>query len=77
MTRQYKINLELVGDLDAVAKLVTILRKCRSKANVREMHVELNGTYVRVALLVETGEIEWLLSKLSTIYEVQEIAYSN
>ena len=77
MVDQYKIHLELVGDLDAVAKLITILRKCRAKANVKEMHVEFNGNNARVTLLVETGEIEWLINKLSTMYELQELAYSS
>ena len=76
MARTHVLDLELVGDLDAVARLVTVLRKCRAKAEVREMHVVLRDGIIHVKLLVETDEINWLVNKLNTIYELQEVITS-
>ncbi len=77
MSSQYRINLELAGDLDSVARVITLLRKCRNKVNVKEIHVQLNGSSTKMVLLIETSEIEWFVSKLSTIYEVQELFVSS
>ncbi len=73
MTAQYILHMELVGDLDTVARLVTTLRKCRSKAEVRELKFKLGNGIVHAEIAVDTSEIGWLLSKLSTLYEVQEV----
>ncbi len=67
------LHMELIGGLDAVARLITVLRKCSTKAEVREMKFRLNGTVVQVELKVDTQEPEWFTSKLSSIYEIQEM----
>ncbi len=68
------LYMELVGGLDAIARLITMLRKCSSKAEVKEMSFKLNGSVVMVEMRVITPEPEWFTNKLSSIYEVQEIS---
>ncbi len=67
------LHMELIGGLDAVARLITLLRKCSTKAEVREMKFTLNGSIVQVELKINTREPEWFTSKISSIYEVQEM----
>ncbi len=73
-SRIITLYMEIVGGLDAVARLITMLRKCSTKAEVREMTFRFNGSTVAVEMRVITAEPEWFTNKLSSIYEVQEIA---
>ncbi|NPA23797.1 MAG: hypothetical protein GXO23_05850 [Crenarchaeota archaeon] len=73
-SRTIILYMELIGGLDAVARLITMLRKCSTKAEVREMTFKLNGSTVAVEMRVITSEPEWFTNKLSSIYEIQEIA---
>ncbi|NPB00410.1 MAG: hypothetical protein GXO10_03450 [Crenarchaeota archaeon] len=72
--RYLTLYMELIGGLDAIARLITMLRKCSTKAEVKEMSFKLNGSIVMVEMRVITPEPEWFTSKLSSIYEVQEIS---
>jgi hypothetical protein len=74
MTAQYILHMELIGDLDTIARLVTTLRKCKTKAEVRELKFRLGNGVVHAEISVDTSEIAWLVNKLSTLYEVQELS---
>ena len=69
----YTVNIELAGDLDAVARLITVLRKCRTKVEVKEIHIAINNGATQIMLKVLTDEIQWFISKLETMYETSEI----
>ena len=73
-TGTYIIQVKLVGDLDSVVRVMTILRKCSLKININEIKSKFNDKYIDLEIQVKGNEdiINWISRKLLSVYEVCE-----
>ena len=73
-TGTYIIQIKLIGDLDSIVRVMTILRRCSLKINIDEIKSKFNDKYIDLEIQVKGNEdiINWISRKLLSVYEVCE-----